>query len=327
VTHIWLDCNAAELDAANPALYASGRRGNFAMTRRCALLLPIAAVAGAAQNKRAKPDPTYADVAYGPEESQALDFYAAPGDGPHPLAVYIHGGGFRAGSKRGINAAALGQLLAAGVSVAAVEYRFVPKYPLPTAHHDSRRALQFLRYKAPEWDLDKTRVGAFGGSAGAQICLWLALSDDMARPDSSDPIERESTRLAAVAPGSAQTTMDFRWWLAHIPGYTEPHRSPQEYFGASDPKRIAPVVEKISALNLVSADDPPVFMTYGMKPSDPIPEGKRASGWKVHHVNFGIALKKKLDAAGVEAILQYPGHRSQYGSAAGFLIAKLQPKP
>ena len=293
------------------------------MTRLFALLL-LAAATALAQTKDARPDPTHADVAYGSDERHVIDFYQAPGDGPHPLAVYIHGGGFRGGNKRQINAGALKQLLAAGISVAAIHYRLVPDHPLPAAHEDSRRALQFIRSKAEEWNFDKTRVGAFGGSAGAQLCLWLAYSDDMARPEGADPIERESTRLTAVAPSGAQTTMDFEWWFDHIPGYDEPHRPPSEYFGSNDREKNLPVIRKISALDLVSPDDPPTFVSYGMKPTDPIPEGDRARGWKVHHVNFGVALKEKLDAAGVEAVLQYPEHRSRYGSAAGFLIEKLK---
>ncbi len=70
--------------------------------------------------------------------------------------------------------------LAAGGSVAAIEYRLVPEYPLPTAHHDSLQALQFIRSKATEWNIDKKHTGPFGGSAGAQICMWLAFHDEMA---------------------------------------------------------------------------------------------------------------------------------------------------
>jgi acetyl esterase/lipase len=276
-----------------------------------------------AQTGVERPAPTFQDVRYGPHERNVLDLFQAEGAGPRPLAVYIHGGGFRGGSKEGINARALNELLAAGVSVAAIHYRFVQQAPLPAAHEDSRAALQFLRSKAAEWNLDKTRVGAFGGSAGAQICMWLAYHGDMAKPDSVDPLERESTRLTAVAPGSGQTTMDFEWWKANIPGYVKPHRPMEEYFGDSERQRVLPVIREISALDLASADDPPTFMTYAMAPDDAIPEGDKASGWQVHHVNFGLALKEKLDAAGVEAVVQYPGKRSQYGSAAGFLAAKL----
>ena len=93
---------------------------------------------------------------------------------PTPVVVYIHGGGFRGGSKQRINVKTLRGLLEAGISVVAFHYRFVQHAPLPAAHHDCRRALQLLRSKADEWNLDPERVGAFGGSAGAQLCMHLA---------------------------------------------------------------------------------------------------------------------------------------------------------
>jgi acetyl esterase/lipase len=160
---------------------------------------------------RAKPAPTHKDVTYGPHERNVLDFWRAESAAPAPLVVYIHGGGFRGGSKDGVSSRILRELLAAGISVAAINYRLVQHKRLPAAHFDARRALQFLRSKAKEWNIDKTRTGAFGASAGAQICMWLAFHDEMADPGSPDPLARESTRLSCVATRGGQTTMDFDW--------------------------------------------------------------------------------------------------------------------
>src|ERR671928_164208 len=79
--------------------------------------------------------------------------------------------------------------------------------PVKAPLEDAARAIQTLRSKAKEWNLDKTRVGATGGSAGACSSLWLAFHDDMADPKSSDPVARESTRLTCVAVSGAQTTL------------------------------------------------------------------------------------------------------------------------
>ena len=72
----------------------------------------------------------------------------------------------------------------------------------------------------------------------------------------------------------------------------------------------------------MSADDPPTFLSYRMAPGDPVPEGDGATGWKVHHVRFGLALKERLDAVRVEAHLHYPGADTEYSSAADFFAAK-----
>jgi len=159
-----------------------------------------------------KPAPTFTNVPYGPHERHSLDVWQAASPTPTPLAIFIHGGGFRGGSKDSINAHTLRQLLNAGISVATINYRLIAHAPLPAAHHDGRQALQFLRSRAQEWHLDKTRVGAFGVSAGAQICMWLAFHADMADAHSANPVARESTRLACVAASGGQTTMDVDWW-------------------------------------------------------------------------------------------------------------------
>ncbi|MHC4517316.1 MAG: alpha/beta hydrolase [Planctomycetota bacterium] len=269
-----------------------------------------------------------ADVPYGPHERHVIDFYQAKSDKPTPAALYIHGGGFRGGSKTRVNQAALRDLLAAGISVAAVEYRLVPAHPLPAAHHDSLRALQFIRSKAPQWNIDKKRIGAFGGSAGAQICMWLAFHDEMADPRSGDPLKRESSRLACVATTGGQTTMDMAWWKQWVPGYEDPHRSRAEVFGDVGDEQLRKTVADISALSLITKEDPPIFMSYGMSPDAPAPtDPARARGWKVHHVIFGVKLKEKMDHLGIEADLKYPGAETKYTSIAAFFIAKLRPDP
>lgn len=274
-----------------------------------------------------KPKPTHADVSYGDHDRHVFDFWQAESEEPTPLVIYIHGGGFRAGSKASLNARTLRELLDAGISVAALHYRFVTDQPLPAAHHDCRRALQFLRSKAEEWNLDKTRVGAFGGSAGAQLSMYLAFHDDMADPDSDDPIARESTRLTCVATNGGQTTMDADWWVKHIPGYETTHRNFQQAFGAETEKEYLEKVADVSALSLISEDDPPIYMTYRMAPDEPVPtEVSEAQGWKVHHVNFGLALKEKMDELGIEAVLRYPGQDVKYRSEAAFFIEKLRGK-
>jgi acetyl esterase/lipase len=271
-----------------------------------------------------KPAPTRADVAYGPHEQNVLDVWLADSSAPTPLVAYIHGGGFRGGSKKSLNGRTLRELLAAGISVAAIEYRFISHKRLPAAHYDCRRALQFLRSKADTWNFDKKRFGAFGGSAGAQLSMWLAFHDEMARPDSQDAIERESTRLACVATNGGQTTMDFDWWQKWIPGYDAPHRDPHEAFDVKNEEELRKIVAEVSALSLISADDPPIHMSYGMSPDDPVPaDPQRTRGWKVHHVMFGVKLKEKMDALGVEADLKYPGSRSTYTSVAHFFKVKL----
>lgn len=291
-----------------------------------------------------KKTPSFANVKYGEHERNVFDLWLADTDQPAPLAIYIHGGGFKAGSKEKLKADELSQLLKAGISVAAINYRYVTTAPLPTAHHDARQALQFIRSKADEWNIDKARVAAFGGSAGAQICMWLAFSDDMANPQSSNPIERESTRLTCVATAGGQTSNDIEFWRNRIgpllggkqelESLSKPlgkERDPEKVriatWGAKTLEEANEIAKSCSAISIVSADDPPIFMSYGMSPTAKLPsDRKKVRGWLIHHVNLGIALKEKTDALNLEAHLMYPGARSEYKSQVEFFKDKLLEK-
>jgi hypothetical protein len=286
--------------------------------------------------------PTHANVKYGKDERNIFDIWLAKSDQPTPLAIYIHGGGFRAGSKEKLSKDALKQLLKAGISVASINYRYLAiDTPLPTSHHDARRALQFIRSKAGEWNIDKSRFAAYGGSAGAQICMWLAYSDDMAKPKSKDPIKRESTRLTCVATTGGQTTNKSEFWKKMITdimgskieaegfvrplgGLVDPEKVRMATWGASSLEEASRIASQHSALSIISKDDPPIFMTYGMDPSAKPPNDRnRLRGWLIHHVNLGIALKEKTDALELEAHLKYPGAELKYPSQVEFLVDKL----
>jgi acetyl esterase/lipase len=141
------------------------------------------------------PAPTLSNVAYGEHPRQVLDFWKAPGTKPTPLVFHIHGGGWEAGSKATPRGTA--EYLAAGISVVSISYRYTWQSqaegvspPVKAPLQDAARALQFVRSKADEWNLDKKRIAATGSSAGACSSLWLAFHDYLADPKSSDPIAR-----------------------------------------------------------------------------------------------------------------------------------------
>ena len=286
--------------------------------------------------------PSFENVKYGENERNVFDIWLADSETPTPLAVYIHGGGFKGGSKEKLKSETLAALLDAGISVAAINYRFVTTDPLPTAHHDARRAIQFMRSKADEWNIDTKRVAAFGGSAGAQICMWLAYSDDMADATSDDLIERESTRLLCVATAGGQTSAEREFYIENIlpllgedvpvevlvksfNGENDPEKIRMKMWGADTLEEVDETTQQCSALRLISPDDPPIFMSYGMAPDAKKPSGdkNRLRGWLIHHVVFGTKLKEKADELGVEADLAYPGSGSKYPSEVAFLRDKL----
>jgi len=123
--------------------------------------------------------PTEANVSYGPHASNVLDFWKAPGNGPRPLLVYIHGGGWIGGDKKR-NRQQVQPYLDKGISYAAINYRLTGEAPLPAPVHDAARAIQYIRSKSGPWNIDKSRIALTGGSAGACTSMWLLLHDDLA---------------------------------------------------------------------------------------------------------------------------------------------------
>lgn len=285
--------------------------------------------------------PTARDVAYGTHPRQVLDFWKADTASPAPVVLLIHGGGWVNGDKS-LYRTAVKPYLDAGISVCAISYRMVTqadaegiKPPVKWPLEDAARALQFIRSKAKEWNIDKTRIGATGGSAGGCSSLWLAFHDDLADPKSSDPVARESTRLFCVAVNGAQTTLDpkvLREWMpnARYGGHAFSVRTPTNRDGAfqqffEQREKLLPWIQEYSPITHVTKDDPPVFMEFPSQKKPPV-KGENQDD-PTHSALLGMILEEKLKEVKVECILVYPGKtHEKYKTSADFLIERLKAK-
>lgn len=220
-------------------------------------------------------------------------------------------------------------MLKAEISVVAINYRYVSQAvvagirpPVKAPLHDAARALQFVRSKAAEWNLDKSRVGAAGGSAGACSSLWLAFHDDLAEPKSKDPVARESSRLACAAVTGAQTTLDPK----QMKEWTPNSRYGGHAFGLpkftdflAGREKILPWIAEYSPYALVTPDDPPVWLIYSLPPAIGKPQKD-----PTHTSNFGVKLQEHCQIIGSSCELRYPGASgSSHESATAYLIATL----
>ena len=295
----------------------------------------------AAYERQFGPPPTVPDASYGSHPKQVMHFWKTPqatADTPAPLLFFIHGGGWQGGDRMSGLTGMMPKMLAAGVSVVSIEYRFIKEAmdagiepPVQAPLSDAARALQTVRSRAAEWQIDKTRIAASGGSAGACSSLWLAFHDDIAEPKNADPVARESTRLLAAAVTGAQTTLDplqMKEWTpnsrygGHAFGFmrNSDKRDGQfaEFLAARD--RLLPVINQYSPYALVSADDPPIYLQYGAQPA----LGQEQKD-PTHSANFGVKLKERLDQAGVPCELVYPGAAGvQHPSVTDYLLARLR---
>jgi len=90
--------------------------------------------------------------------------------------VYVHGGGWMAGSLRSHDGVCRRLALASGCKLLAVDYRLAPEHPFPAGLEDVIAAFRWIRASAAELGLDQARLGLGGDSAGANLASAAALA-------------------------------------------------------------------------------------------------------------------------------------------------------
>jgi arylformamidase len=300
-------------------------KGKVWMRLASCICVPIL-VATAVATTGAQPAPTHARIPYGPDGRNLLDFWQASGEGPRPLIVFIHGGGWFSGD-RSIEFAAYQRYLNAGISYASIDYRLTPEHPLPAPVYDAARAVQFLRSMSADWNIDSKLIAAIGASAGGCTALWLLLHDDLANPYDPDPVLRESTRLAAVLAFDAQTSIEpavVESWIgpkalehpmiSRATGLKEP--------GAVRSQQYDSTYREFSPITHVDAADPPLMLFYSKDPSLPPVDAEHA----IHHPEFGRQMKLRSQSVGHECVLQLGASDVSTLSGFRFLTDALSPQ-
>lgn len=252
-----------------------------------AFLLTAAPFTAAAQEVEVAAN--YRDVAYDDEQkAQVLDVYLAESDEPVPAMVFIHGGGWRHGSKSRVPQWLVDAVREGWLSVVSVEYRFSDVAPHPAQVHDCLRAIQFVRHKAAEWNIDPQRIGVTGGSAGGHLSLWVALHDDAADAKAEDAVARQSSRVACAVSFAGPTD----WSLLEEVEHKHPaYRQLLGYEPGTPAAEMAADAKKhVSPISFVSDDDPPVMQVHG-DADDVVP------------IAHARRMHERLDSAGVDTEL------------------------
>jgi acetyl esterase/lipase len=227
------------------------------------------------------------DIAYRSGESKAWRLDLAmlePTDTrKRPAIVIIHGGGWRAGSKR--DRAYRDLLLHFALKdyvTLSVDYRLTGEAPIPACLEDVRCAVRWLRAHADQYQVDPDRIGAYGHSAGAHLALMLAMLPASAGIEGDGGWNEYSSRITAVAGGSSPVRLRTR------PNMPEP--------------------EKWSPMTYISADVPPILLIQGTEDTvvpvasnDEFVEKLKAAGAKdvtyvrIEGGNHGVAYEFFLD--------------------------------
>jgi len=113
-----------------------------------------------------------------------LDLWLPPDDSsPVPVVLFLHGGGWRVGSRRTLGPMYAGQdptpferMAQAGIAVASADYRLSGEAVWPAQLHDAKAAVRWLRARAGELGIDPERIAAWGESAGGHLAALLGLT-------------------------------------------------------------------------------------------------------------------------------------------------------
>ncbi len=173
-------------------------------------------------------------------------------------------------------------LVKRGYTVFAVVMGSQPRFTIPELVDDLHRATRFIRANARDYQIDPERLGVTGGSAGGHLSLMLATAGLPGNPDAKDPIDRQSSRVQAVAcffpptdflnygkPGENAvgrgTLKGFRapFDFNKLVKPSDPNIGSATYERITEEREILEIAKQISPVNHVSADDPPALIIHG----------------------------------------------------------------
>jgi len=251
--------------AALPRPHPCGRAGCLS-TACCAVAATLLAAAGvaAAQAPSALPSNvrTELDIPYAATDNprQRLDLYLpkkAADEGPLPLVVYVHGGGWQGGDKRG--GAMLVPLVQSGeYALASVGYRLTGETIWPAQIHDCKAAIRWLRANAAKYGIDPDRIGVAGSSAGGHLVCLLGTTAGVAELDGTiGAHDDEDTRVVCVVNQFGPT--DF----ADIDGANDAAKGMVAKLLGGRPQEVPEVARAASPLAHVTKDDAPVLCIHG----------------------------------------------------------------
>ena len=205
------------------------------------------------------------------------------GDAPRPAIVYIHGGGWTKGDKRGKGIGAVLHYAAKGYVCISVNYRLdVDK---KACVEDVKCATRWLRAHAEEYNLDPDRIGAAGNSSGGHLALMLAVCPASAGLEGDGPYQEYSSMGQAAHCSSTPI----------MPGFRGLRGKPAD-----------PDVQKIQPMTYVSGDVPPLYFIHGTEDTkapvrflDAVVKALREAGAK------DITYKRYADGTGHGAYVKH----------------------
>ena len=175
-----------------------------------------------------------------------------------------------------------------GVSAFVLKYRLGPKYHHPIELGDAQRALRYVRSRASEYGIDSHRIGIWGFSAGGHLASSVGTHFDQGRPDSVDPIERESSRP------------DFMILAYPVITFEEPslHRGSRNALLGDNPD--PSLIALLSNERQVTKDTPPTFLFHTS--DDPVVPVENSTAFYAALRNAGVPAEMHIYEHGAHGV-------------------------
>jgi acetyl esterase/lipase len=194
-----------------------------------------------------------------------LDLYLPASTEPAPVAVFLHGGGWRAGHRHTAGPAYPGtapfeRLAQTGIAVASIDYRLSGEAVWPAQLHDAKAAVRWLRARAGELGVDPDRIAAWGESSGGHLAALLGLTGQDAALEGDVGVTGPSSAVSAVvawyAPSDVRNAADFGT------DPLDPGTREARLLGAPAPE-VPEKAAEASPITHVGPDAPPFLLLHG----------------------------------------------------------------
>lgn len=256
----------------------------------------------------------FKNISYGPDKKNNLDLWIADPELKTPFVIYIHGGGFGAGSKNAAytknNFKRVKKLLENNISFATIDYRYKNNDDfLLSSLNDAKRALQYLKFNNKKFNLRKNKVALMGASAGATSSLWIGLQDDLSDKKSKDPVLRESTKVSCIVGMAAAHSLNLNRWK-EMANVDEDYLKSifEKYLGKMDTEKWMKrsfdkdYISEVDFFEKMDPNDPPIFIiNFGgnRKP-------KNIADFH-HNPLHAKVLKQRADSLKIKNVIYAPG--------------------
>ena len=227
--------------------------------------------------------------------------------------VFVHGGGWGAGERSAYHPLMLGWAQH-GIVCVSVDYRLAPKYHFPSQLEDVKCAVRWVRANAGKYHIDPQRIGASGGSAGANLVGLLGTTSGSGKWEGRGGSEGYSSAIQMMICHGTPADLLLGW--EHAPRQHQPEGSSARgmliNFLGGPPDQIKAAYLEASPVQHVSKDTPPTLLLHGAE--DPLVPIEQAEV-------FAAALEKA--GVSVELVRMEGAGHSDFGKEPDKVIARV----